>query len=397
MAYKVAVLLSHPVQYFSPLWRELAADPEIELMVYYGSDEGARTMQDVEFGRDVKWDTPLLDGYTYKVLKNDALFPGIFKGPFGLVNGEIVREISVHKFDAIIIHSWSFFTEWLAFVTALVLKVPVFLRVEMPLNQELLKSGWKCFIKERVFSFLFKKVSAFLYIGTENKKFYESYRVPEKKMFFTPYAVENDRLIRSHEELRNRKYALRKEIGIFDDKIVVLFVGKFIEKKRVMDLVRAFEALTTHNKALVLVGDGPLRMAAETYVADKGLQNVHFAGFKNQTELPAYYAMADIFVLPSDVGETWGLVVNEAMCFGLPVIVSETAGCSRDLVKDGDNGLIVKTGDVGQLSGALSRLIEDPGMRARMGARSLQMVATWSYAQDKEGLLAALRAKSKGC
>jgi glycosyltransferase involved in cell wall biosynthesis len=79
------------------------------------------------------------------------------------------------------------------------------------------------------------------------------------------------------------------------------------------------------------------------------------------------------------------------------VIVSETAGCSRDLVKDGDNGLIVKTGDVGQLSGALSRLIEDPGMRARMGARSLQMVATWSYAQDKEGLLAALRAKSKGC
>lgn len=397
MAYKVAAFLSHPVQYFSPLWANLNADPEIDLTVYYGSDEGVRTMKDAGFGVDVKWDTPLLDGYQYKFFKNYSLFSGIFNGSFGLMNFGIVRELFAHKFDVVILHSWSFFTEWLIFGAALISRTPIFLRVETPLNQEFLKPVWKRFIKHFFLSFLFKGISAFLCIGTENKEFYRFLNVPARKIFFTPYAVDNDRLIKEYNKLRDQKHLLRQEIGIVDDKVIFLFVGKFIPKKRVMDLVHAFERMDVENKVLMLVGDGVLRKDVKDYIADKNLRDVHLVGFKNQTELPSYYAMADVFVLPSDLGETWGLVVNEAMCFGLPVVVSDVAGSSKDLVMDGENGFVVKVRDVNQLTETLSRLANDSVMRSRMGKKSLQMITNWSYAQDKESFLLALRAQKGNC
>ena len=176
---------------------------------------------------------------------------------------------------------------------------------------------------------------------------------------------------------------------------VILFLGKLIEKKRPMDLLRAYELLITNNQlpiipSLVFVGDGALRPDLETYVKEHDLNGVHFAGFKNQTEIPEYYAMADVFVLPSGPGETWGLVVNEAMCFGLPVIVSDMVGCGPDLVKDGENGYLFDLGDVEMLGNKLYGLVSNRDDIYRFGLMSTKKISGYTYIADVDGIKSSL-------
>ena len=230
-------------------------------------------------------------------------------------------------------------------------------------------------IKKIILGWLFRHISAFLYIGEENKKFYEFYGVPEGKLFFAPYAVDNNRFMAAAKELRIRNQELRKRLSIKREAVVILFVGKLIEKKRPFDLLKAYELLSkTQNLKtkiyLVFVGDGALRPELEKYVQEHNLKNVIFAGFKNQTELPEYYALSDFFVLPSGVGETWGLAVNEAMCFGLPIIVSDIVGCGPDLIKNGENGYIFPFGNVEKLSFYLKDLIGD-AKKENLSAKNL--------------------------
>jgi glycosyltransferase involved in cell wall biosynthesis len=230
--YKIAFLLSHPIQYFSPLFRELAEHSHIDLTVYYCSDESIRGMKDVGFGKEIKWDIPLLDDYKYKFLKNYSPKPSIFSGFFGLINFGIVNELKRGKYDAIIIHGWNYFTNIVAIITAKLFGVKVFIRGENPLNQELKKPRYKILTKKIILkNLLFRIIDAFLYVGQENKEFYRFYGVPENKLFFVPYAVENERFIKDYEELKDNKEKIKKEIGIPPDKVVILFSGKLIDKK----------------------------------------------------------------------------------------------------------------------------------------------------------------------
>jgi glycosyltransferase involved in cell wall biosynthesis len=242
-----------------------------------------------------------------------------------------------------------------------------------------------------LFGLLFRRISGFLAIGSENKEFYKFYGVSENKIFLTPYAIENERFIEGYEKLINLKDEIKKEIGIPLDKVVILFSGKLIEKKRPMDLLKAFERIDTDSKALVYLGDGILRKTLENYVRERNINDVYFFGFRNQNELPKYYVMADIFVLPSSIGETWGLVVNEAMCFHLPVIVSDMVGCGRDLVKVGENGFVYPVADIKKLAVCLLKLLQNSQLRKRMGERSLEIIDRWSYKENVDGILAALR------
>lgn len=388
--YKVAFLVSHPVQYFSPLFKEMAKHPQIDLTVYYCSDEIMKGVRDVGFGVEVKWDIPLFEGYRYKFLKNQSPIPTIFKPPLGLINFGIIREIVKNKHDAVVIHGWNYVTHVLVYMTAISSRIPVFIRAESPLNQELIKPKWKIAVKKILLTTFFKQVSSFLAIGRENRELYRFYDVPDDRIFSTPYAVENERFIKSYEELIGRKHELKKKLGIPSDKIIVLFSGKLMDYKRPMDLLLAYENTDTENKALVYVGDGHLKKRLEQYVKEKKLENVYFLGFKNQTEIPKCYAVADIFVLPSSAGETWGLVVNEAMCFHLPVIVSDMAGCSKDIVKHNENGYMFPTGNIDKLSFYLEDLINDKEKRAAFGKKSFEIVQEYSYEKDVEGIVAAL-------
>lgn len=394
--YKLAILNAHPVQYQGPFFKKLAQHSQIDLTVYFCWDFGVKEVGfDAQFGKKIKWDIPILDGYNYKFLKNFLLKPS--SDFWGQVNFGIIKEVYNFKrqnYSVVIIFGWNAFTNWLAFFSAFILGLPVFLRGENPLNQELLKPKWKIRIKKLILGTLFKFISAFLYIGEENKKFYKYYGVPDEKLFFVPYAVDNERYIAANQELKDRKHELRKEFGIGENDVAILFVGKLIEKKRPVDLLRAYEKLIAklpnYPIALLFVGDGVLRPELEKYVKEHNLQNVHFVGFKNQTELSQYYAMADIFVLPSGIGETWGLVVNEAMCFGLPVIISDIVGCGADLVKNGENGHIFPLGDIEKLSERLEELVNNGKKRKSFGKKSFEIINNYTHEKDIEGILEVL-------
>ena len=195
--YRLAILDSHPIQYKAPLYHKLALHPKIDLTVYFCSNFGMKAIYDPWFNVKIKWDIPLLSGYKYKFLKNYSPKPSVHSF-FGLINPGTIKELFKNKYDAIIVHGYFSFTNWLAFLGAWITKTPILFRGEMPLNQEFLIPKWKQKIKKLILKLLFKIMSGFLAIGKENKKFYMYYGIPLRKIFFTPYCVENERFIREN-------------------------------------------------------------------------------------------------------------------------------------------------------------------------------------------------------
>ena len=328
---------------------------------------------DKEFGQKVIWDVPLLSGYRSVFLS----FPWSV--------GSILRK---EKPSVLIIYGWNAFSNWQAVWFATRRKIPFFIYGENSPNQEILKKNFLQLFRKPLLRFLFRKAAGCFYIGEENRKFYEYFGASSEKMFFIPYAVDNKRFMSgSRSQDANRKL-LKQTLGISEDAVVVLFVGKLTKKKKPLDLLRAYNLLATHHPLihLIFVGNGPLRSSLERYSSEHNLKNVHFVGFKNQTELPLYYATSDVFVLPSGTGETWGLVVNEAMCLGLPIIVSDVVGCGPDLVYHGRNGYIFPVGDTEELARVLFGLIKDQSLRKKFGEESSKIIKNYSYKEDLRGI-----------
>lgn len=385
--FKLAVLLSHPIQYQVPFLKEIAKCEEIDLKVFFYSDWGVKKYKDEGFEKELNWDIPLLDGYNYEFLKNISLFPNVAKY-WGLINPDIVKKLKEEKYDVVWIHGWNSFSNWLALLTAFKLNIPVLLRTETNLLPKISKI--KFFLKKTFLGMLFKKISAFLAIGKYNALFYEAFGVTREKIFLVPYCVDNYFFISRANELTNKREYLKEKFKIPKELPVILFSGKLVDVKRPMDLLKAYsQMISSQQAALVYVGDGYLRKDLESYSFQKGLKHVYFMGFKNQTELPELYAMSDIFVLPSDY-EPWGLVVNEAMCFGLPVIVTNMVGASGDLIKDDVNGFFYKVSDINSLSKKLELLLTDQELRKKMGDASLEIIKKWSYKEGVNGLLSSL-------
>ncbi len=390
---KLAIFMSHPIQYQVPLLRKLANNAAFKTHTYFFWDFGVKETYDVEFKRKIKWDIPVLDGYEHSFLKNFSPRPAA--NFFGEINFGVISEIILRRHDAILIFGWAIFSNWLAIIAALLSGTRIILHCESPMNQEAGKKGLKNMVRTIVLKRLFKRISAFLYIGKENKKFYEHFGIPQEKLFFSPYAVDNERYFKEAESLSADKKALKKSAGIEEGGAVILFVGKLFEKKRPMDLLRAYEVLLKAwrgdiKPSLIFVGDGSSRNELARYAADHGLTKVYFPGFKNQLELSSFYALADVFVLPSGLGETWGLVVNEAMCFGLPVIVSDMVGCGADLVRHGENGFIFPLGNSMKMGEYLSDILNNEEGRQKFGKRSREIIENYSHERDVEGIREAL-------
>lgn len=392
---KVAFLLSRPGANLSPLLRKLYGREDVKPFVYFQGDWGTEKEFDPTFGVEVDWGVPLLDGFAYKILGN--IRPGRHEGFWGQINPGIVPALWRSHFDAVVIHGWNSITNWLAFFAAFFSGTAIFLTSESPLcHEHSKKRGMRQMARRWALRRLFGHVRAFLFLGEENRKFYLSFGVPESKLFFYPYAVDTERLFARASALAPERDALRKKFGIARDAVVVLFVGRLVPQKRPQDLLAAFERAVAgassgaKKLALVLVGEGELRAELENYVCARGLQNVLFAGFRNKVELPNFFALSDIFILPSGLGETWGVVVNEALCFGLPVVVSDLVGSGPDLVKPGENGFIFPTGDTEALAGHLVDLAGDEKKRRRFGEKSRALAGHHTYEEDVKGLFRAL-------
>lgn len=392
--YKLAILTSHPIQYHSPMFKKLAENPQIDLTVYFCLDRGFKgEIYDKDFGAKFKWDIPLLDGFNYKFLKNYSFWPQ--SNFFGQINLGIIHELSVNNYDAVFVFGWNSLTNWLVFLSKLFHQVPIILRGESNLN---VKNSWlKNLIKSFVLKSLFRGVDAFLYSYSLNKDFLMFYGASEEKLFFYPCAVDNERFLNEKKDLIKNRLAFRKKMG-FDSKTkIILYTGKLMNIKRPIDLLKAYEILIKNYKfkseslSLVLVGDGHLRFELEKYVKECNLENVVFAGFKNQSEMSGYYAIADIFAMPSEL-DISPKSLNEAMLFGLPIVVSSGIGTAVDFIgeKKDKCGFIYDVGDVNAFAGYLKALMEDSSLRKKMGETAFEIVQEWSFENEIKGILSAL-------
>jgi glycosyltransferase involved in cell wall biosynthesis len=385
-AVRVAHLVSHPIQYFAPLYRELARRPEIALTVYFYSDATAREFVDAGFGRAVTWDMPLLEGYDHRMLPSASrtdISGRLLKRP----NLDIVGEVVSGEYDVLWVHGYAHLTTWLAVAAARAFGMRVLIRDEQTLLHP--RPAARAALKAVALRVLYAQSSA-LYIGDASRRYFAHYGMPAERMQPARYCVDNAYFQRRAAELAPRRAELRARFGIEGDAPVVLFAGKLIDKKQPLRLIEAFaRARMRRPCALLFAGDGPMRGDCERLVTAFGLPDVHFAGFLNQSELPEAYAAADIFVLPSRLHETWGLVVNEAMNFGLPVVVSDKVGCAADLVRNGANGFVVEHDVTGALAQAIGMLIEDAPLRARFGAMSRKIIERYSIEACADGIVRA--------
>ena len=375
---RITFLYSHPIQYFSPLLKKINEANICDLKVLYCQDT-TKVYHDKEFGQKIKWDLPLLEGYKYNFLKEGRF--NRKKGFFKYCNFSVSQFINKRETDILVVHGWGYATSIIAIILAYINGVEVWLRAESPYRQEILKNKKGLFIKKICLKyFLFKMVKIFLYIGEENRLFYKLYGINENKMVFTPYCVDNQRLQNAINKEQLNKQSARTKLDISEDSFVVLFSGKLIAKKNPLDLLKAFNIASIERGILIFLGDGVLMDELRKYVEEHKLEHkVLFAGFKNQTELPDYFLAADLFVLPSGMNETWGLVVNEAMNYGLPVIVSDLVGCVSDLVDNKKNGYTYPVGNVVALSEILASIHSDKQWLKSAGELSSKMIDRYSY------------------
>jgi glycosyltransferase involved in cell wall biosynthesis len=349
--YRVAVVASHPVQYQAPWFRALAR--VVDLDVFFCHRQDAAGQAEAGFGVPFEWDVPLLDGYRHHWLANVAAMPDVSEFA-GCDTPEIGDRLAAGSFDACVVSGWYLKSYVQAIRACWRLRIPLLVRGDSHLKTP--RSRMKTAAKYLPYRWFLNRIDAHLYVGTANRTYLRAYGVPNDRLFFAPHFVDNAFFAAGADEARasGARETLRREWGAGPGDVLVAFVGKLIPKKRPADFVAAFSAArrTAPGLRAVIVGAGPLE--AELRNAAAG-QPVAFAGFQNQSALPACYAAADALVLPSDGGETWGLVVNEAMACGVPAIVSDAVGCVDDLVRDGESGFAYPCGNVP----ALARRMQD--------------------------------------
>jgi glycosyltransferase involved in cell wall biosynthesis len=347
-----------------------------------------RGANDQGFGRAVKWDIDLLAGYDARFVRG-AERRGELANFFSVVAPQLWQEVRRGMFDALVLHGHTPAATLVAAAAAKAARIPTFMRCETHLG--LRRSLLKNLFRRPLIGAYYRRLDGVLAIGSANREFYRAIGVPERRIFDMPYAVDNNRFMTGARLAKGKREELRAGFGVDDDRPIVLYAAKFQRRKRADDLLRAAARLDREGVIfdLVMVGSGEMEPELRVLVQRLGISNIHFAGFVNQAELPRVYAACDVFVLPS-ANETWGLAVNEAMCAGLPIVTSSEIGCVPDLVHDGQNGRTFPAGNVEELTDALRPLLTDAELRRRMGEASRDIISSWSYAECRAGLRAAL-------
>ena len=398
---RLAYLVSHPIQYQAPLLRRIAQEPDIDLTVFFGSDFSVRGYKDTGFAVGVKWDIPLLDGYPHEFLpklrdSQDVGFARpLNRGIFSRLGGRG----GAAPFDALWVHGYATANAMHGMLAAKALGIPVLLRAESWLRDRG-RSGVKLALKKLFFAGLKRMADGVLPIGTLNAEYWHHYLGDDVPQFPMPYAVDNRYFAQRALEAQAGRAELRAELGLDPARPVVLFASKLQSRKHCDHLIEAYSQLSPASGAdphpyLVIVGDGEQRAALERQAAATGFSSIRFCGFRNQSELPRFFDLATVFVLPSR-HEPWGLIVNEVMNAARPAIVSDDVGCAPDLIDSGVNGCIYPVGDVGALADALRQVLETPGAAAAMGQRAFERIQSWGFEEDIVGLRHALAAIAPG-
>ena len=392
---RLAYFVSHPIQYQAPLLRRIALEPDIDLTVFFGSDFSVEAYQDKGFGVEVKWDVPLLEGYQYKFLPalRDNGTAGVFS-PLSLgLTRTLAGTVTQPAFDVLWVHGYATVNMLRAMIAAKSAGIPVLLRADIWLRDRP-RTGMTLLVKRLYFSLLSQLVDAVLAIGSHNREYWRYYLGDHFPLFLMPYSVDNTYFQRCSSEAARGRETLRAELGLEPGRPIILFASKLQTRKHCGDLVDAYARLSPGPGQapvpyLVIVGDGEERSALEQQVAALGFDSVRFCGFRNQSELPRFLDLCDVFVLPSR-HEPWGLIVNEAMNAGRAIIVSDDVGAQIDLVTDGVEGCVYPVRDVNALADALRRVLATPETAAEMGRHALARISQWNFEADVRALRQAI-------
>jgi len=384
--YRVLAIASHPVQYSAPLFRLMAQHPQLDFHVAYCSLRGAEAGHDPEFGRSVKWDIPLLDGYFWTHVPNRGSGSESF---FGLYNPGLWKLIREGHFDAVLCYTgYLRATFWISYFAAKLSHTAFLFGADTITLSPLDGRKWKRPLKRLLWPALFRLADQVVVPSSGTRDLMLSLGIAEKRITLTPYVVDNNWWLA--QSARVDRESIRASWGATKSDVVTLFCAKLQPWKRPRDLLNAFSKATPSNALLVFAGEGPLRTSLELEAVKLGIADrVRFLGFVNQTQLPAIYTAADLMVLPSAY-DAFGVVVNEAMLCGCAVVASDHVGAARDLIAHGQTGFVYQCGDIDALARILAQALGDRHALQEMGRAARHRLESWSPRDNVEGTVQAI-------
>jgi glycosyltransferase involved in cell wall biosynthesis len=386
--YRVLIVSTHPVQYAVPLYRLMARHPKLDILVAYCCLQGAEKGVDPEFGLEVAWDIPLLEGYPWVHVPNRSLRPAL--GRFwGLTNPRLWQIVRQNHWDAIVVYTgYAYASFWIVMVAAKSKGRALLFGTDAHEIRSRDRHPWKARLKAFLWPSLFRLADIVIVPSTGGVQLLRHIGIPDDRIVLTPYVVDNDWWL--EQASRADPIPTRTLWNIPPDAPVVLFCAKLQPWKRPHDVLRAFAQADIPGSYLIFAGDGPLRKAIEEEAQVLGVAHrARFLGFVNQSRLPAVYRATDILVLPSEY-EAFGVVVNEAMLCGCPVIVSDRVGARHDLVQEGETGFVYPCGDVRALAQIFREVLPDRERLKRMGEAARKRMETWSPKENVEAFVQAV-------
>lgn len=376
---RLAIITSHPIQYYAPVFKLLHQQKKLEVKVFYTLGESGKNQYDPGFNQKISWDIPLLEGYDFQFQTNTAKKPGSdhFRG---IINPNLIHEIEAWKADAILVYGWAYQAHLKA-IWYFKNKIPVFFRGDSTLLNK--KNSLKNSIKKLLLNWVYRHTDHAFYVGKNSKAYFEKFGLKNDQLTFVPHAIDNERFAKDY---TTEALALRQKISVKPEEILILFAGKLEPVKNPDLLLNVFEKLNQPNAHLLFVGNGPLekQLKAKKELL-KTASQIHFIDFQNQSAMPGIYQSCDLFCLPSK-SETWGLAVNEAMACGKAVLVSDQVGCAVDLVFEEKNGAIFQSENELDLVQKLQRLIQHKTFLAQFGASSFNIIQSWNFTVSVEAM-----------
>ena len=374
---KLAIIITHPIQYYAPMFQKLTARKKIELKVFYTWPQAIEGFQDPDFGKEIKWDIPLLEDYHWEAVKNVSKKPSS-KHWRGIICPDLNRRLEVYDPDAILVYGWKLYSHFRA-MRYFKGKKPVWFFGDSTLLDE--RPGIRKVARRLWLKFVYRYVDTAFYVGINNKRYFQAHRLKENQLVLLSHVIDNERFEDNEERQYEEKASKwRLDIGYSADDIVVLFAGKFVSKKNPQILIDSIKKL--HNSTmpqlhLLMVGNGPLETKLKQMAKDDPF--IQFLPFQNQSKMPIIYRLANVFCLPSTgPGESWGLAVNESMVCGRTPIVSDKVGSFSDLIRNGITGYVFKTGDVQNLSDKIELATQNNSF-LDMGINAKKLIKNWNY------------------
>lgn len=304
-------------------------------------------------------------------------------------NPSIWKKLSEGNFDYVVVGGYYHLTMLLAILWANIHSVPYAIISESHLLNP--RNIWKSSVKRLLLPFIIKRAAFLLPLGSFQAEYLIRYGAKAEDMYYFPNTADIDFFIEESKRRKNEKGKLKKALGI-KSKFIILYVGRLAEEKNLFTLIRAFREIKNSYEAatLLIIGEGYLRYALESFIEKRNIEGVRFEGFVENKRLPLYYSIADIFVLPSQ-NEPWGVVITEAMASGLPIIISDKVGCRGDLLKVGENGFCFEDYRPRQLASYIERFFRNPASIEEMGEKSRDIIKEFDYSFSERNLRKALR------